>query len=232
MNHGCLVRDALSREFLPTKIQPIPPPSDRLNSSVCQTTEHKPGIISFHPPTATPLLLFVLLLHHENLDEADEDVEEIELERDALVDRISLDNTALGKTGVVQHLLDIIQGKATKEGQTTVQPDVLGEGQGTDGSGGKDQGSEARDGDNGSTGKERTADVEVLLLLSGGADERDTAHHGDGVETGTGEERGRGDGHEGGDESGLGSVEDSPEGVLGDVAVNQKSVSEGHEREG
>lgn len=126
---------------------------------------------------------------------------------------------------MVENPLDIIEGKAAEDSKTTIEPEVLGEGKGADGSGGENQRSETRNGDNGSTGEKRTANVEVLLLLSGGTDKRDGAHHGDGVETGASEESGRGHGEEGSDKGGLGSVEDGPAGILGDVAVKKRSAN-------
>ena len=128
----------------------------------------------------------------------------------------------LGEAGVVQDLLDVVEGEAAKDGQTTVQPDVLSEGECADRGGGDDEGSEAGGGDDGGTGEEGTADVEVLLLLSSGTDHGESAHHGDSVETGAAEERGRNEGEEGSDKGSLGGVESCPHGVLGDVAVVTK----------
>lgn len=163
-------------------------------------------------------LLASVLLHHQDLDHSDEDVEEVQLERDALVNGVLLDDAALGQTGVVEDLLDVVQSETTKDGETTVQPDVLGKGQGTDSSSGNDERSETRDGNNGGTGQQRSTNVEVLLLLGSGTDKGDGAHHGDSVKTGTSNQGTRSECDQGSDEGSLGSVEGSPEGVLGDVA--------------
>ena len=164
-------------------------------------------------------LLPAVLLHHQDLDHADKDVEEVELKGDGLVDGILLDDAGLSETSMVENLLDVIEGEATEDGKTTIEPEVLGEGEGADGSGGEDERSETGDGDNGSTGEKRTADVEVLLLLSGGTDEGDGTHHGESVETGASEKSGRSHGDERSDKGSLGGVEDGPAGILGDVAV-------------
>lgn len=159
------------------------------------------------------------MLHHQDLDHSDEDVQEIQLKGDGLVDGITAHDTSLGETSVVQNLLDVVESETTEDGETTIQPDALGKGNGSDGGGGEDERSEAGDGDNGSTGEERATDVEVLLLLSSGTDERQTAHHGNGVETSAGDERTGDEGEQRGDEGGLGDVEGGPHGVLGDIAV-------------
>lgn len=176
-------------------------------------------------PTSTPLLPAVLL-HHEDLDHANKDVQKVELQRDGLVDGVLLDDASLGETSMVENLLDIVEGEATEDGKTTIEPEALSEGESADGSGGKDERGETRDGDDGSTSEERSTDVEVLLLLGGGTDERDGTHHGESVETGASEESGRSHGEERSDESSLGGVEDSPAGILGNVAVVEKRVSE------
>lgn len=176
-------------------------------------------------------LLSSVLLHHQDLDHPDEDVEEVELQRDTLVDGITAHNTGLGQARVVKHLLDIVQGEAAKDGETTVQPEVLSEGQSSDGSGGDEEGSKTRSSDDGSTGQERTTDVQVLLLLSSGADNSQTTHHGKGVETGTGEEGTGDEGEKRGDEGSLGGIESGPEGVLGDVVVRGDGSSANHGRE-
>lgn len=173
--------------------------------------------------TAPPLLP-PALLHHQNLDHPDEDVQEVQLERDALVDRVPLDHAPLGKSCMVEHLLDIVEREATKHSQSSVQPDVLGKGQGSHGGRGDDQGREARGHDDSSACEERTADVQVLLLLGCRANDGDGAHHGHGVQAGAGDEGPGGEGKEGSDEGCLRGVEGGPESVLGDVAVSHKIV--------
>jgi hypothetical protein len=165
-------------------------------------------------------LLASVLLHHQDLHHADEDVKEVKLERDTLVDGVTAHDTSLGETGVVQNLLDIVEGEATEDGKTTVEPDALSESESSESSGGKDQRGKTRGGNNCSTSQERTTNVEVLLLLSSGTDKSKTTHHGDGVETSTAQDSRRNEGEERGDKSGLGGVEGGPESVLGDIAIN------------
>lgn len=182
---------------------------------------------SLHQSTPFPThpLLSSVLLHHQDLNHSDKDVEEVELKRDGLVDRITLNHTSLSETGVVEHLLDVVQSEATKDSQTTIQPDTLGEGKSADGSGGDDQGSEARDSNDGGTSQKRTTNVEVLLLLSSGTHDGQSAHHGNSVETSAGEQRHGDKGKQRSDKSGLSSVEGGPESVLGDVAVDTKRLA-------
>lgn len=164
-------------------------------------------------------LLPAVVLHHQNLHHPHEDVDEVELKRNALVNGILADDAALRQAGVVQDLLDVVQGEAAEDGKTAVERDALGDGERADGSGGQDHGREAGGDDDAEAGQERSADVEVLVLLSGGADDGEGSHHGDGVEAGAGEE-GTGDHRqERGDHGGLGRVEGRPHGVLGDVAA-------------
>lgn len=174
--------------------------------------------------TVHPLLPPVLL-HHQDLNHPDKDIQEVQLQRDALVDRVPLDHAPLSKSRVVQNLLHIVERETAKQSQSSVQPDVLGEGQGSDGGRGDDQGREAGGHDDTSASQERSADVEVLLLLGCRTDDGDGAHHGHGVQARAGEKGAGGEGDEGSDEGGLGGVEGGPEGVLGDVAV-QKALSD------
>lgn len=174
---------------------------------------------TYIPVCLLALLLLLTLLQHADLDHADEDVEEVELQRDGLIDRIALHDASLRKTSMVQHLLHVIEREAAKDGQSTIQPDLLRVGQGAGGGRGDDERGEAGGGDDGGTGEEGTADVEVLLLLGRGAHDGEGAHHGDGVEAGAGEDGGRAEGEEGGDKGGLGGVEGCPHGVLGNIAV-------------
>jgi len=46
-------------------------------------------------------LLPAVLLHHQDLNHADEDIEEVKFERNALVNRVFLDDASLGQAGVV-----------------------------------------------------------------------------------------------------------------------------------
>lgn len=117
----------------------------------------------------------------------------------------------------MQDLLHVIESETTEDGQTTPEPEVLGDGECANGGGGKNKRGEARDGHNGSTGEKRTADVKVLVLLGGSADDRDGAHHGSCIETGAGKKSRGSHDHQGSNESGLGGIEDGPEGILGNI---------------
>merc|ERR1712093_186848 len=72
-------------------------------------------------------LLSSVLLHGQDLDHANEDVDEVKFKADGLVDGITLNQAALAETGVVQDLLDVVEGEATKDDKTTVEPEVLSE---------------------------------------------------------------------------------------------------------
>lgn len=160
-------------------------------------------------------------MHAEDLDHADEDVEEVQLEADALIDDITADKTPLGEAGVVQDLLDVVEGEATEDSETTVQPDLLGPHQGAGGSGGENQRGETGESNDGHTSEERATQVQVLLLLSGGTDESDGAHHADSVETGTSEQGGVHE-HQGREQRSLGEVERRPKTVFDHIASCQR----------
>lgn len=163
-------------------------------------------------------LLSPTLLHGQDLDHANKDVDKIELQPDSLVDGIPPHQAALAHPGVLKHLLNVVKGEASEDGKTTVQPDVLGPHEGATSSGRQNHGGEAGDGYESYTGEEGTAEVEVLLLLGRGANKGDAAHHTDCVQTCAGEDGWRVE-HEGGEESGLGEVEGGPEGIFGNVTV-------------
>lgn len=173
-------------------------------------------------------LSLAVLVGAENLHHADEDVEEVELEGNALVDGVAAHDTTLSQTSMVQNLLDIVEREAAKDSQTTVQPDALGQREGADSSDRQQQRSEARHGDNRSTGQKRAANVQVLLLLSGGANNRQGTHHGDGVETSTGENRHRDKRQQRRNKGGLRGVEGSPQRILGDVVVGADGPGANH----
>ena len=59
-------------------------------------------------------------------------------------------------------------------------------------------------------GKQGPTEVEVLVLLGCGANDRKTAHHGNSVETGTGEDRSGNEHQQRRDEGGLGCVKGGP----------------------
>lgn len=64
-------------------------------------------LVTSHPATSEPLLP-PALLHHQNLHHPDEDVQEVQLKRNALVHWVLLDHALLGQPGMVQHFLDIV----------------------------------------------------------------------------------------------------------------------------
>lgn len=66
------------------------------------------------------------LLHGQNLYHADEDVDEVELKRNTLVDRVGLHETTLAHPGVVEDFLYIVKGETAEDSKSTVKPDVLG----------------------------------------------------------------------------------------------------------
>ena len=158
------------------------------------------------------------LLHSQDLDHPDEDVDEIQLEVDGLVDGVLGHEALLGHSRVMQDLLDIVQSEATEDGEASVQPDVLSPHQSASRGCGNDHGGEAGESDNGNTSEERAAEVHVLVCLRGGADECERAHQTSSVETGACEDGGVHE-EEGGEESSLGDVESGPQGVLLDIAA-------------
>lgn len=167
--------------------------------------------------TVFPRSLPPPLLHGQDLHHPHKDVDKVQLQRDALVDRVLGQQPPLGEARMVQHLLHVVQREAAEDGQAAVQPDVLGPHEGAGGGGGDDHGRETRERDDGHAREQRAAEVEVLLLLGGGADEGDGAHHAGCVEASAGED-GRVHEEEGGEEGGLAEVEGGPEAVFLDVA--------------
>lgn len=123
------------------------------------------------------------LLHSENLHHADEDVDEIELQRDALVDRVLLHQATLSKPGVVENFLHVVESEATEDSQTSVEPDVLRPHECAGGSDRKDERCKTRKRDNSDTREKGTTQIQVLLLLGGCANESDGSHHAHGVQT-------------------------------------------------
>lgn len=119
----------------------------------------------------------------------------------------------------MQHLLHVIQSEAAKDGKTTIQPDVLSEGQCPDSGSGDDKRGQARSSDDSSTSQKGSTDVEVFLLLGGSADDRQGTHHGNSVEASAGEKGHRDKCQHRSDKGGLSGVEGSPESILGDVAI-------------
>ena len=118
-------------------------------------------------------LAAVVAAHAQNLDHTDEDVDEVQLKADGLVDNVLANQASLGHAGMVKDLLDVVEGETTEDGETTVQPDLLGPHQSAGGSGGEDERSETGESDDGHTSEQRSTQVHVLLLLSGGTDKSD-----------------------------------------------------------
>lgn len=58
------------------------------------------------------------LLHGQDLHHADEDVDEVEFERDGLVDGIASEHASFGHSGVGEDLLGIVEGEAAEDGQS------------------------------------------------------------------------------------------------------------------
>lgn len=67
----------------------------------------------------------VVAPHAQDLNHADKDVQEVQLETDTLVDNVASHDPPLSQPSMVQDLLDIVQGEATEHGQATIQPDAL-----------------------------------------------------------------------------------------------------------
>lgn len=127
---------------------------------------------------------------------------------------------------MVEDLLNVVEGKATKYDETAVEPKVLGEHESACGGGGENERSKTGESDNSDTSEERATNVEILLLLGSGTNKGNAAHQTNSVETGASENGGVVE-HEGRQKGGLGQVEGGPEGVLGDVAETGVSLWRG-----
>lgn len=66
------------------------------------------------------------LLHGQDLYHADKDVDEVKLERDRLVDGVAPEETTLRHPGMGEDLLGVVERKSTEDGETSVQPEILG----------------------------------------------------------------------------------------------------------
>jgi hypothetical protein len=132
-------------------------------------------------------LLPPVLAHAQNLDHADEDVDEVQLKVDGLIDRVLGDQALLSQTCMVEHLLHIVERETAEDCESSVQPDVLSEHESPCGSSGQDERGETREGDNGDSSEERAAKIEVLVCLGCCADKCNRAHQSGSVETSAGE---------------------------------------------
>lgn len=157
-------------------------------------------------------------MHAQDLYHADEDIEEVQLQRNTLIHHVLPRQAPLRQPRVMQHLLRVVQREASEHGQAAVEPDALGPHEGAGCRGGEDERGEPADGDEGDAGEKRSAEVEVFFLLGGRADEGERTHHGYGVEAGAGEEGGLEE-EERGEDAGLDNVETGPKGVFLDVAT-------------
>jgi len=162
----------------------------------------------------------ISLLHSKNLDHTDKNVDKVKLERDALIDRIRLHEAALAHPCVMQHLLHIVKSEATKDDKTSVEPDVLTPHQSSCRSSWDNERRESGKSDDCDTSEQRSTNVKVLLLLGSSSNKGKRAHHTDGVETGA-SKNARCEEHHWREESGLGKVEGSPGGILGNVTVRR-----------
>lgn len=113
------------------------------------------------------------LLHAQYLYEPDEDVDEVQLQADTLVNCIPLNQATLGKSCTVQDSLYIVKGEAAENRQTAIQPEVLCEGQGSDRCHGKHKRGKTTERNNCDATKEWCSKIQVLLLLSSGANKCD-----------------------------------------------------------
>lgn len=120
---------------------------------------------------------------------------------------------------MVKHLLNIVEGEATEDGETTIKPEVLSDHESAGSGGGNNERSETGEGDDGDTCEKRATEIEVLVGLCGCANEGDGAHHTGSIETGACEESGVHE-EEWRQEQGLSAIESGPEGVFLNIAVN------------
>lgn len=118
---------------------------------------------------------------------------------------------------MVQDLLNIIEGETTEDSKTTIQPDTLRPHQSASSSSGEDHRGKTGESDKNDTSEERSTKVQVFLLLGGGTDKSNRAHHTDSVEASASENRGVHE-HQRGQKSSLGQVEQSPAAIFHNVA--------------
>lgn len=175
-----------------------------------------------------------VVAHHQKLNHSDEDVQEIELEGNRLINWIRLNKAALSETSVMQNLLDIVQSEATENGKTTIEPDVLSEGESADSSSWQYEWCKAGNSNDGDTSQKWSTEIEIFVGLSGSSDEGDGAHHSDSVETGAGHDSRWSHEHQRRNEHSLCSIESSPKSVLLDVVrwVGSTSAIHSSETEG
>jgi len=167
-------------------------------------------------------LFAVVVPHSKNLYHANEDVDEVKLEANTLVHNVTLDVATLGQTSVVQDLLNIIESEAAEDSQTTVEPDTLRPHQSASGGSRENHGGKTGKGNKNDTSKQRSTEVQVLLLLGGSTNESDGAHQTDSVKTSAGEDS-RVVEHERRQESGLSQVEKSPATIFHNIANTKVS---------
>lgn len=154
-------------------------------------------------------LLATVLLHAENLDHPDKDVDKVKLEADRLGEWVTLGVTGSHHLSVLQDALGVVEDESAKDGQTTVEREGLGGSQGAEGGARQDHGCERRKSDDGDTGEQRTAHPKELVLLSSGTDVAERADETSGVES-SAREDGRVEEEQGAEHGGLGNVEEQP----------------------
>ena len=116
-----------------------------------------------------------VLLHAEDLDHPDKDVDKVKLEADRLGKGVAADHAGTSHLGVLQDALRVVEHEGTKDGKTTVERDGLGSGKGTEGSTRKEHGCERGECHNRDTGKQRATHPEELVVLSSGTHVAETA---------------------------------------------------------
>jgi hypothetical protein len=134
----------------------------------------------------SPLLLPPL--HAKNLHHANKNIQKVQLQTNTLIDNILPDHPPLSHASMLQDLLHVVQGEASKDSETTIQPNLLTPHQRAGGGGREHKRCKAGDGHDGDTGQKGTTEVEVFFLFGGGADESDGTHHAERVDTGAGED--------------------------------------------
>ena len=122
---------------------------------------------------AESFLLPVVAPHSEDLHHPDEDIDEVQLQTNTLIHRIPLDQAPFRHSRMVQDFLDIVQRFSPKDPQASPQKNVLTPQERACCRGRENEGGETGDGDKHDTRENRSAEVEVFILLGGSADESD-----------------------------------------------------------
>jgi hypothetical protein len=158
------------------------------------------------------------LAHAKDLNHADKDVDEVQLQRNSLVDRILWPEPLLSEARVMQHLLHIVQSHSSKYCQASVQPDVFGKHQGARGSRRKNEWGETGESHDSHASQQRPTEVQILVRLGGSTDKGDGAHQASRVQPSACED-GRVHEEERRQEKRLRDIEGRPESVFLNIAV-------------